>query len=195
MDELASGAGWEKVRDRPADPQTGRTPVVTWELLPGLRVSYTEDQGLRCGYAVATSFLGESALDTPIAFLGAHPLTLTYEDLLASCDEASEESQTQAVAVARLGLGAPLEEDERFVSWISRLLRSEDEFVREGALWGAVQSEWEVFRDALEQIGAEDTVGPLRDLAAHGLAQLDQIGDEDGPEKGALTNSQKRPPR
>ncbi|MEU8837347.1 hypothetical protein [Streptomyces sp900116325] len=176
MDNLARGADWRTVTDRKADQEQGIPAFAAWELLPGLRVTYTEDYVMGSSFAVAISYLGEESLRTPIAFLSAHPNTLSPEDLITDFDSSSTDPRKMSAAVVRLGLGAPLEEDERFSRRIIQCIGSSEADVRESAVWASMCSEWVGFRDELVRVAEGDDDLFLRELATEAVEKLDGIG-------------------
>lgn len=174
---IARGSDWQKVLDRPADPERGIPLHVKWELLPGLRISYKEDEGIESSYVMVTSTLGEKSVDAGSAVFEVHPKVVTFDQLISDADSAVD-SQDKGIAVVRLGLGAPLEVDDRFVERINRSVQSSDEHVREGALWAINYTEWPIFRRTLREISMKDSDPFLREFAEGTLTAFDRLGLE-----------------
>lgn len=172
---IADAAGWRQTVDQPATPG-GETPLLlTWEAQPGLTVSYTEKSAIETSFVIASSPLGAAEVEGCIAVFAAHPHVLTFDELIDLCD-AADSPPTQGMTLARAGLGAPIEVDERFVERLEAGAVADDGAVREGALWGMAYAEWSVFRPALEEAAQSDPDEFLRRVAATALRAFDQIG-------------------
>ncbi|WP_189217252.1 MULTISPECIES: hypothetical protein [Streptomyces] len=173
MQSIANAAGWRQTLNRPAE---GDTPLLAnWEVLPGLTVSYTEKTTIETSFAMAASSLGAEEVEGCVAVFAAHPHVLTFDELIAGCDTA-DTPPVQGMTLARAGLGAPVEPDERFVERLEAGAFSGDGAVREGALWGMAYAEWPTFRASLRQASQSDPDEFLRRVAISALRSFDRIG-------------------
>lgn len=175
---IARGSDWVKILDRPADLRRGIVRHVKWEILPGLRVSYKEEDGIHSSFVMITSVLGGQSVGTAASVFEVHPGVLHFEELVEGMVSAND-SETRGVAVARLGLGAPLAADERIVELIRQKTCDKDPYVREGALWAITYTEWPVFRTVLRRVSAEDSEPYLREFAARTIDSFDRLGLEE----------------
>ncbi|MFK0293010.1 hypothetical protein ACIQU6_21390 [Streptomyces sp. NPDC090442] len=146
-----------------------------WEVRPGLIVSYTEKTAIGTSFVMAASSLGAAEVEGSVAVFVAHPLVMKFDDLLASHDGSGNPAE-QGSALARLGLGAPIEPDDRFVSRLQAGAFAEHGAVREGALWGMAYAEWSVFREPLRQASLTDSDDFLKKVASTALQAFDRIG-------------------
>ncbi|MFI0237712.1 hypothetical protein [Streptomyces sp. NPDC016845] len=178
VDALLSGNAWQKIAQRPADPQQGIPRLVKWELLPGLRASYYEEEALGASYVVLTSTLGAPSVHSAAAGFEVHPQVYDFADLIAELDTAST-AERRAVAVARAGLGAPLARDDVFFERISGCAADAEPQVRHGALWAVSLTEWPEFRDLLRSVARADADPELRELARETLTDFDELDRED----------------
>lgn len=151
------------------------TLLVQWELLPGLRASYTEEEALESSYVFVTSTLGARSVESATAVFEVHPKVIDFDTLISELDRAPD-SQRRSIAVARAGLGAPLEPHKRFVERIGECAFDQDCRVREGALWAMTYAEWPVFRGVLRTVASEDDDLYLRDFAQETLESFDALG-------------------
>ncbi|MEE1739342.1 hypothetical protein PUR49_22925 [Streptomyces sp. BE147] len=172
---IAHAAGWQQTVDRPATPEGDVPLLLTWEVLPGLTVSYTEKAGIETSFVLASSSLGAAEVEGCIAVFAAHPRVLSFDALIATCD-AADSPPAQGMALARAGLGAPIEEDERFIERLEAGAFAADGAVREGALWGMAYAEWPTFRNSLAEASRTDPDEFLRRVAASALRAFDRIG-------------------
>jgi hypothetical protein len=175
VDALLTGSGWSRIAVRQADHGQGLPLLAMWELFPGLRVRYSEDELPETCYAMITSTLGARSVVSASAVFEVHPAVVGFATLLSELDDASD-GYDLGVAIARAGLGAPLEEDARLTGAVLRCVASENSQVREGALWAISYAEWPCFRRTLAQVSAGDSEPFLRDLAAGTLRSFDQVG-------------------
>lgn len=172
---IAGAAGWRLTLDQAATP-AGDTPLlITWEAQPGLTVSYTEKSAIETSFAMAASPLGAAEVEGCVAVFAAHPDVLTFDELIELCD-AADSPPVRGMTLARAGLGAPIEVDERFSERLEAGAFANDGAVREGALWGMAYAEWPQFRPALQEAAQGDPDGFLRRVAASALRAFDQIG-------------------
>ncbi|MGW2866783.1 hypothetical protein [Kitasatospora sp. NPDC001225] len=178
MELITEWPSWDQVAYRPADAERGTPLQATWEILPGLTVTYIEEDTIRSSFAMVTSRLGPETAGMAVAVFEVHPEVVTVDELIAELDSARG-TDDEAVAVARAGLGAPLEPDERLVQRISSSLRSADDVVREGALWAVSYSEWPIFRKAVRQLAESDPNTFIKEFAAGVLDAFDRFGLED----------------
>jgi hypothetical protein len=175
---VAKASGWEKVRDRRVNAAQNVSLLLTWELLPGIRVTYTEEESLESSFVMATSSLDEESLRNPVTLFSVHPEVLSLEDLLSELDS-SNSPDRRSVAVTRLGVGAPLKVDDRLFSRIEQCAFSEENIVREGAVWAIIYSEWFAFRETLRSISENDSDQFLRELASGAITALERVSAED----------------
>lgn len=177
MELIARGSSWARVADQPADAEHGIPLVVKWEIIPGLNVTYTEEDSIRSSFAMVTSRLGPEPADMAVAVFEVHPEVIPVDELISELDSARGTAD-EALALARAGLGAPLEPDQRLVQRISSSLKSADDRIREGALWAVSYSEWPTFRDAVRQLTETDPDTFIREFSAGVLDVFDRLGLE-----------------
>ncbi|MEV0650305.1 hypothetical protein AB0I28_34095 [Phytomonospora sp. NPDC050363] len=172
---VAAAAGWQPTVDRPASPDGGKPLLLGWEPLPGLAVTYTEKPAVETCFVMAASALGAAEVEGCVSVFAAHPFVRGRRELLGPCDSA-DTTAALGVALARAGLGAPVEADEGFVRRLESGAFHDDPAVREGALWGMAYAEWAVFRPTLATAAEEDGDEFLRRVAASALRAFDAVG-------------------
>ncbi|MEU7004079.1 hypothetical protein [Nonomuraea sp. NPDC046570] len=172
---IAAAAGWKTTLRQPAAPHEGRPLLMKWEVLAGLTVLYTEKDAINTSFVMAASSLGAAEVEGCVAVFAAHPLVMTFDELIGVCD-AADAPDSKGAALARCGLGAPIEADERFVERLEAGAFADEAAIREGALWGMAYAEWPVFRRPLDRAARNDPDEFLRKVAASALGAFDRIG-------------------
>ncbi len=175
---IARASAWDEVGVTPDVPgDSAEDLVAVWELLPGLRATYTRESALSAAHVVITSKVAPEEIDSAVALFEAHPGVLTFEDLIQQATS-TRDPESEAEAVARAGLGAPLVADARFTDTIQNASASPHTRVREGALWAMAYTEWIDFSGTLEQIARSDPDEFLRDFATRVLRVFEHLGLE-----------------
>ncbi|GGP52328.1 hypothetical protein [Saccharothrix coeruleofusca] len=171
---IAQGSDWQRILDRPAAPEQNKDRLVKWELAAGLRVSYVEDSALQCAYIIITSWLGAQEVETAAAVFEVHPKIFRFQELIAAVDSA-DNTETKALAIARAGLGSPLEPQDDFVERITGAAREQDPILREGALWAITYTEWNLFNPLVQDMADNDPDEFVRGLAVRVLDVIDKL--------------------
>ncbi|WP_253772745.1 HEAT repeat domain-containing protein [Goodfellowiella coeruleoviolacea] len=187
--EVARTCGWSRLPPRPRDQTDAGGITLRWdvdrELDPGLRVTYTANPLINASHVMVSYLVGDwtpttrdgarRRVESTAAVFAAHWSVLTFDALLAAVDTAHD-PDTRSLAVLRAGLGAPEDVDQRFVDRIGGCAGSEDDLVREHAVWAMAYAEWAAFRPTLSRMATGDPADRLRDMAAAPLRAFDRSG-------------------
>ncbi|MFI0821167.1 hypothetical protein ACH4TX_38455 [Streptomyces sp. NPDC021098] len=135
---------------------------------------WSAGEDVQLGYA-EDSLVGERYLrvisHSPVACAEFGTLVVGYfrpwgvEELLAKVAEARV-SDVLSESVVRLGVGAPVEFDQRFFCEISRAMRSSEQKVQMSAILASSYALWPEFLRLLSEIERNAKEGQVKDYAA-----------------------------
>lgn len=124
---------------------------LAWAAGPGVSLHYIVDPLTLVEYAVVSGN-EQSAVEEVTQIVAAKAPVWTLDELLADVSDSPE----RAVAVARAGVGAPDEYDERFFACISAAMKDPDTAVREAALYATAYSAYPQYHDRLVEVAQTD---------------------------------------
>jgi hypothetical protein len=151
VEMLAERLGWRMVDESETELEGGDVAhEVVWDAGPSVSVQYSYDPLSGSQYVVVWG-------STELAELVEHDVAVWSLDELLS--DHSRES------IARAGVGAPDEYDERFFTLITAALKDPDTAVREAALYATAYSAYPQYRDALTEVARTDP-DPARQVDA-----------------------------
>jgi hypothetical protein len=171
---VAEARGWEMYSDTQAE--AGETVrEVMWRVSPGVSFFYVEgDLSDDCcvGFIART----DSSIDELLDGVESVVDSWSVDDLLAAVDNATGDSVALARAVMRLGLGSPVDFDERFYERLEVCARNSESIVREVAIAAMAYPAWPQLRSVLTTLAQSDPVQNVRDRAADMLDDYDRVG-------------------
>lgn len=170
---LADSLGWPRAAERPATREQPRR--VVWEIVPGINLSYIEDEALHASYVVVTSSTSPGEIANFLRLTSDNLDGYSVEDLTTlGVDAVTPEDRARALALA--GLGAPKVADDGILSLVANAARDPDARVREAVVIAASYAEWPELRPVLGDIAARDREKAVRKLAKKLLEVYDTLG-------------------
>lgn len=162
---FARGLSMTKIRDVSSPERQTVVREITWESPSGVKLHYAAD------YLSASLIISVEGDDDDHfnRFLKAVVRLLdpwSLDELINEVDScAVDDSRSLALAVIRLGVGAPNEYNDEVFNQISDAMRSPDAWVRKAAIWATMYSQWPQFLPLLEQIADADADEEIRNDA------------------------------
>lgn len=181
--DLASAAGWNQIVERPADIQRNIARCVIWNVIPGLTVSYYYENPAEASCLIIRSARDEAEIREIERLLMQVIDFVNDEDLLASPAARTGSSLRERIlGLLRLGLGAPVNIDQRYFDRLATATNDSDPDIRIAAVRGIIYTEWPQFKPLLGYLVDHDPKRSIRKLARQALLVFDKLGLEDsGP--------------
>jgi hypothetical protein len=163
--------------DTPAEVgETGETArEIMWRVVSGVSFFYVEgDLSDDCcvGFIARSDF----SLDELLADVETAVESWSLDELLLAVDNAGDDTTALARAVMRLGLGSPIDFDQRFYERLERVARNSEPIVREVAIAATTYPAWHQLLPLLTALAQSDPVQRVRDRAADMLDYYDRAG-------------------
>jgi len=124
---------------------------ISWAAGPGVSLQYIVDPLSLVEYVVLSGN-EQSAVEQTTRIVTDKAPIWTLDELLADVSDSPE----RAAAVARAGVGAPDEYDERFFACITAAMKDPDTAVREAALYATAYSAYPQYHDRLVEVARTD---------------------------------------
>lgn len=170
---LADGLGWPMVAERPSGG--GQPRRVVWEIVPGINVSYLEDDGIQASYVVVTSNVNPDEIENFFRMVSSNLDSYSVEELAAMpASVTTVDARARSVVLA--GLGAPKTVDQGILSTVTGAAQDTEDRVREAAVVAASFAEWPELRPVLQEISVNDRKRSIRKLAKKLLDVYDTLG-------------------
>jgi hypothetical protein len=176
---VANKLRWPIIGELRADPSRLEPYEVIWGKSHGLTLRYQEDLFTRSPSAFITGE-GEQQLRVASRILKQHLNPSTLEELLEAADKLRRLPADYMLAVLRLGLGSPVNFDERFFDRVQDAMKDSVEGVRKAAVWAASYVNWPQYEPLLAQAAHEDTSEEVRDDAVKVLDAYRAMRESDG---------------
>jgi hypothetical protein len=168
VEEFAAGLRWPRLSESAADLDEFLPRQVSWAVRASATLHYMEDLISDLKYVMVIADDQETVCSAVAEIEDGLPVW-TVEGLLADVD-AQTDPDDVALALIRLGMGAPLEYNDRVFERIRDAMGSEAKRVREGALWAITYEAWPAYaspvRALLAQERDEDLVRTAQGLLA-----------------------------
>jgi hypothetical protein len=173
---LVASFGGSVVTERAAKKRKNIARAVIWEIIPGLTIGYYDDVRAEASCLIVRSERDIVEVQAYEDLLRQNLDFLEDSDLLAALQESEPGTKGQILCLLRLGLGAPLDFDQRFFDQLSLAVQSVKLDVRIAALRGMTYTEWPQFRPLLQRIASSDSDKPVRELASKIVSVYDKYG-------------------
>ncbi|MGW0209341.1 hypothetical protein ACWDZ8_27285 [Streptomyces sp. NPDC003233] len=166
---LAATLGWPLLGELVANPGALESYEVMWGKSRDLTLHYQEELFTLSPCAFIT---GENEARVRAAARVAEQQLkpATPEELLEAADAVRNSPADYMLAIQRLGLGAPVDYDERFFVRIQAAFEDEVDGVRKAAVWATSSAEWPQFEPLLAHAAVND---PAEDVRADAELLLD----------------------
>ncbi|GAA1920917.1 hypothetical protein GCM10009716_31950 [Streptomyces sodiiphilus] len=151
---LADRQGWIFVGQVKSDPEKGISYEVKWDSQDNGSVHYLDNDLIDAAYMVAMNEVPEAA-EEAIRTVCRSLAVWTIEELLTDVTTQVRPAD-RARALLRLGVGAPLEPEERVIKTIRQGLQHPDSRVRLASVWAVAYTEWLLFMEDLDRISRKD---------------------------------------
>ncbi|MFF3872668.1 hypothetical protein [Streptomyces sp. NPDC001978] len=161
---VAQKLGWRHLGVLPEDATALAPYEVIWGKSQDLTLHYREDFLTKSPCAFVTGS-DEHRVATAARFVEARLEPATVEEILEAADTVQHISADYALAVLRLGLGAPESFDERFSARIARAAEHPETEVRKAAAWATSYVIWPQFIPLLDQMAGQDSSEDVRRVA------------------------------
>lgn len=170
---LAQAQGWSQISDTPADPGRGVAREATWLTQTTITLQYEEDP---VSQQACVFYAGDDldALPGLVEVLRESLDTWSSDELLRGVASA-QTGPERARAVLRLGLGTPLEFDQRFFDAIKGCMESGETPLRDAGVLAAGAASWPQFRPILRRLAGADPEEEVRDMAQATLRAYDEF--------------------
>jgi hypothetical protein len=165
---LAERLNWEFYAQIESDPERGIFYEVRWDTPNGGTAHYIVDEVVDAVYLVARHD-DRDAADRVAAEVADGLVAWSLEELLDEFDVNVYPAGWRA-ALLRLGVGAPVDEDDEFALRIRESVGHKGAEVRRAAVWAMVYTEWATFRELLQSMASDPS--PEVAEAAGRAAQL-----------------------
>jgi len=172
---IAKASGWDELAKRPADARRNVALTVIWEVIPGLTVSYYYEPLAEASCLIIRSTRDKAEIREVERLLNQTTVFAGDEDLLSSA-ATGVSSCERALALLRLGLGGPVNFDQRYFDQLASGADDPDGKIRLAAIRGITYTEWPQFRPLLGQLADHDPVRSVRKLARQVLLIFDALG-------------------
>ncbi|WP_146074997.1 HEAT repeat domain-containing protein [Streptomyces sp. Ru73] len=161
---VAEKLGWPLIGRLPEDVSALAPRETFWGKSQDLVLHYQEDVISKSPCAFLTG-ANKKQVETAARLLEAQLKPATLEELLKAAEATKNLPDDYALAVLRLGLGAPEHFDERFSASIARAVAHEDEEVRKSAAWATSYTAWPQFVPLLTEMAEQDPSENVRRVA------------------------------
>ncbi|MDT0342872.1 hypothetical protein [Streptomyces litchfieldiae] len=175
VEDFAQQQDWPYLSETAEDLDEMLPRHVSWAIEPSATLHYMEDLISDLNYVMVIA-------DDPGTVRGAVAViedglpVWTLDGLAADVDALTNPADL-ALALVRLGMGAPVGYDDRVFRRIRNAMNSEARRVREAALWAVTYEAWPDYVGALQDVLSRE---PDHDLARTAHALLAEMGAGDG---------------
>src|SRR5262249_22824367 len=132
---IANASGWDELAERPADAPRNVARCVIWEVIPGLTVSYYYEPLAEASCLIVRSTRDQAEVSEIEMLLNQAIKFVGDEDLLSSTKTGVSSSE-RALALLRLGLGGPVNFDQRYFDQLTSGANNSDRDIRVAAIRG-----------------------------------------------------------
>lgn len=171
---LVASFGGSVVAERAGNKRKNIARAVIWEIIPGLTVGYYDDARAEASCLIVRSERDIAEVQAYETLLRQNLDFLEESDLLAALRESEPGTKDQILCLLRLGIGAPLDFDQRFFDQLSMAVQNVEPDVRIATLRGITYTEWPQFRPLLQHIASSDSDESVRKLANQIVSAYDR---------------------
>ncbi|MFG2727955.1 hypothetical protein [Streptomyces canus] len=161
---VAEKLGWGFLGELSEDPAQLASRELIWGKSQNLTLHFREDF-LTKSPCVFVSGADERRVATAARFTETQLKPATIDEILEAADSVRQIPADYALAVMRLGLGAPEHFDERFATRIAAAAENPEEEVRKAAAWATSYVVWPQFISLLERMAEYDSAEDVRRVA------------------------------
>ncbi|SMC47652.1 hypothetical protein [Kibdelosporangium aridum] len=158
---VATKLGWAKLGEISQNSADLVSREVIWGASDQLTLHYSEDFLSRSPHFFVTGH-DRAKVDVAARFAQGRLRPATLDELVEAFDDVSGDLADEILATLRLGLGSPLEFDERFFDRVRKSMSSADEGLRRAAVWATLYAVWEQYIPVLLEVAERDHSEQLR---------------------------------